>query len=335
MITRLSDLASGLMLQGQGARMKAAFAAAGSAVSSGLKPDLAAATGGDYRNLFSIDNELSRIESRTASLTLSLGRAEATGRVLEHFREAGDTQAPQLVAAAERGDMASLRIEAGNSLLQFQSAVAALNTTLGGRTLLAGTATDRPATISADQMLQQLEALTAGAPDAATVQTLVEDYFLSPAGGYATGAYQGATMDVPQAAIAPGDQVKVQLRADDPAIRQGLRDLAMVALVARGTLAASPDEQRNLVSAAGTGMLAGQAAIVALRSDLGHAEERVADAISGQAAEKSALNITRNGIVVTDPYEAAAEFQALEGQLQSHYLVTSRLSQMSLMQFLR
>ena len=58
-------------------------------------------------------------------------------------------------------------------------------------------------------------------------------------------------------------------------------------------------------------------------------------AATRNTAEASALNIARAGIVTADPYDAATRLEDLQTRLQSLYLITSRLSRLSLTEYLR
>jgi flagellar hook-associated protein 3 FlgL len=62
---------------------------------------------------------------------------------------------------------------------------------------------------------------------------------------------------------------------------------------------------------------------------------RIADATSRNAAEKTALGIARLALVEADPYETAVRLQDLQTRLDAFYILTSRLSSLSLTEYLR
>ena len=75
--------------------------------------------------------------------------------------------------------------------------------------------------------------------------------------------------------------------------------------------------------------------MIDVQARLGVAEERIEIASVRVEAERSTLERALNDIVARDPYEAAAEFQALQIQLETVFGVTARLSSLSLNNFLR
>lgn len=335
MIARISTLSTSLQLQRHGNGLRIQFETAGQELASGIKSNVLAATAGASRHLLFLDRAMARIDAQSSILSLAAGRTATTGKTLDLFRDSVDELGPRLLSAADRGDMNSARIEANEALNRFAGAIASLNVRHGGRSLFAGDASDTPATIGAAQILADLEILAAPAPDANALVAIVDDYFTSPGGGFDTNSYTGSQVDAPQVELAEGESVSVQYRADNPAFRAVLRDLALSGLVARGALNGSANEQRSVLQVAGRGLLTAQIDMLNLRANLGHTEQRIAEARDVQAAEKTGLEVARNNIVAADSYESATVFQALQGQLQSHYLVSARLSQMTLTSFLR
>ena len=200
---------------------------------------------------------------------------------------------------------------------------------------MSGVSVDQSATISADEILDALAVLTSNARDAAEVSAIVRDYFANPASGYVADAYLGSTTDVADVELRPDEFVKIQLRADNENFRSVLGELAQVALVARGAFQFPSAQLFQILESAGNGMIAGNDDLLALAASLGTAEEGIVVAQTGAAAEKTSLEIARNSILSVDSYEAASKFQAMRSQLQSHYTVIAKLSQLSLTAYLR
>lgn len=334
MFAAISDLATSHFLQRQGGDLKARFTSAGRELASGLHSNLAAATKGDFRPLLALERRSAVLAAQSQSLARSAAKAQVSGLSLQKIGEFASRTGPELLSAALRGDAAALKLGAANVAGQFAAAIAALNISHGGASLFSGAATDQPATLPAGEILAELRSLTAAASDAAALIAQVDAYFLDPAGGYLNSAYLGSVSDAAATELDENISVQVHVRADDPAIRPVLRDLALAALVAGGALAADPQGQRQVLASSGTGLLSGKDAILALRAGLGRVEELIDDALSAKSAEATALDIQRNDITAADPYEAAARFEALQGQLQAHYTVTARLSRLSLANFL-
>ncbi len=335
MLGRVTNLATGMQMQRQGAALRLHFERVGMELSTGRTADLNRATGGDVSRAISLDRAILMIEAQARNLALAEGRAGATGDTLALLQLSGETLGPRFLASAEREDMSSVRIGANEGKNHFENAISALNVRYAGRSIFAGNAVDQAATVSASQILDDLGTLVAGATRAADVIALVDDYFTGASGGFMTGGYSGASAGVADVELAEGNAVAIQMRADNPSIRNLLRDLALAAMVANRVLSTDPAEQRTIMRIAGTGLIASQNDVLDMRANLGHVEQRINEAQSGQATEKLALEMARNSLTAADPYQAAADFQGLQAQLQAHYTVVARLSQFSLASFLR
>jgi flagellar hook-associated protein 3 FlgL len=109
----------------------------------------------------------------------------------------------------------------------------------------------------------------------------------------------------------------------------------MAALLDRGLLGGNPEERALLAQRAGQTLLTSEDARINLASRIGTVEAQIDSARSRNAAEGTALGIVRADIGSVDPYEAATRLEAARAQLESLYLVTARVSRLSLAEFLR
>ena len=92
-----------------------------------------------------------------------------------------------------------------------------------------------------------------------------------------------------------------------------------------------PDIVRSSAERIGTGTTA----VINLRADLGIIQERIAKEQLSLDTEETILNSVYNGMVGRDQYDAASELKQLEASLEAAYILTSRLSNLSLLNFLR
>jgi flagellar hook-associated protein 3 FlgL len=111
--------------------------------------------------------------------------------------------------------------------------------------------------------------------------------------------------------------------------------MALGALLDRGALHGNTVERAALAGASGEALLAAKDRLVALRAGVGDAEARIDRARGRTAAERAAAEMARAAIVEADPFRAAAELQAVQGQLETLYAITARLSRLSLTEYLR
>jgi flagellar hook-associated protein 3 FlgL len=215
----------------------------------------------------------------------------------------------------------------------LDAAAGLLNARHGDESVFSGTRTDGPAVLTGEGLLDALWPVVQGAADAGAAQALVLDWFDDPAGFSAQGYLGGAPR--PPLAVGPETAASASVTADDPAIRRTLAGLAMAALLDRGLFAGDAANRQALAEKAGEALLAGSDERVHLAGEIGLTEQRLATIDARNAAERSALSIARAGLTSADPYAAAAELEATRIRIETLYSVTSRLSGLTLMGFLR
>lgn len=183
----------------------------------------------------------------------------------------------------------------------------------------------------AQTILSQLETAVAGAITVQDVQNAVVAWFSDP-GGYETAYVGGAPREAAQ--IAPGETADMSVTALDPAVKDTLRGLATVALLGRGLLAGQVEARSQLAKAAGEDLMTGGEARSHLMARVGTVQAQIAAAQTRNTAEDSALTIARAGIVTADPYDAATRIEDLQTQLQALYLITARVSRLTLAEYI-
>ncbi len=329
----LPDLAATLRLQRDAGQVRASLERSGRELNTGMKADLFAASGGDPRRLLAIEGSQARAAREAESITLAQGRLDLTQAVMGGLQDLADSIGPELAAAVARDDMSSARIHAAGAEDAFRNAVQNLNTTYAGRTLFSGAAVDRPALEHPDVILADVAAVVAGAVDAADAIAQVETYF--DVGGGFDARFLGSAEDAPRAGIDSGDDVAISRRADDPEVRELLRGLALAAVTVDSAYAGPADAQGALFEEAAATTMSARESLVQSRALLGLSEQALEDASVRISARKDALDLAWNAATSKDPYDAAAEFQALEQQLERIFLITSRLSRLNLTDFLR
>ena len=305
-------------------------------VSTGLRDDPVAAAGGDPARLYALDRDLAAIDTRLTNLQLGAVRGEVIQSSLQRVQDLVSELGVELAAAAERRDIGAADRYAGTARSAFESVVNTLNSSFADRSLFAGAATDGAALADPDVILAEVAARVAAAPDAATALTAIDDYFFNDPAGFDTTGYLGSTSDAPATEIADGERIALATRADNDAIRGALAALAAAVIGAeRAAPALSEVERLELLGSAASAGIAARDEVINLRATIGVAEERIETAQVRTEAEKTVLELSRNRFVLRDQFEAAAEFTALETQLQSIFTITSRLSSLSLSGFLR
>lgn len=329
----LGDLAQSASFRRHNLALQREITARGTEVTTGRVADPARALRGDLSPLAAVETSLTRIaafETAAAEAELLAGGIQ---RVLERIDTAASDFAPTLLAAGS-GSAQSL----GNAIPsqardQFEGALSALNTRLGDRSLLAGVATDQPAVADAGTILAALDAAVAGAAGVQEVIDRVSDWFDAPTGFAATG-YLGAAA-AGGIAISADDRVALDVTAADPAIVATLKGLAIAAMAGRTGVPDQPADRAALARAAGETLIGAQIDRSTLAARIGTAEGRIAAAASRNAAERSALELSRADLLGADEYDSATRLERAQTQIETLYAVTARLSRLSLTDFLR
>lgn len=334
--TNLPDLLSTSRMSRDMVSVNSQLNRAAEELTTGLKSDLVAATKGDPTRLYALERDISMLGVRKNNLAAAQGRSEVTQSALTGVKEALATIDVDLAATSERGDFASAQRIASGGRAAFETVIQALNARYGERSLFSGADAAGPSLASADDILTEIETRVAGAADPAAVQAIIDDYFFTDPAGFETTGYLGSTSDASAIELADGERLDYAVRADDPAVRAALASLAAVVVGAEELAPALGQGQRlELFTDASLDVINAQGLVIDVQARLGVAEERIEIASVRVEAERSTLERALNDIVARDPYEAAAEFQALQIQLETVFGVTARLSSLSLNNFLR
>ncbi|MEM7671312.1 MAG: flagellin, partial [Pseudomonadota bacterium] len=177
-----------------------------------------------------------------------------------------------------------------------------------------------------------IDGLVSGSPDAATAITAVDDYFNLPGGGFETNIYLGSTEDGPRLHITDDQSIDPLPKADDPLFRLTMQGYA---LIASATNAPTEADRDSLIQEGLTLLDTALESALSMESRLGAAQERLERTDEALQTEATLINKTLDKLLGRDVFDAAAELQALEGQLEASYTVTARLGSLSLTNFLR
>ena len=331
----ISDLSNSWAMVRSGKSMRKDMDIAAREFSTGERSGLSIARSGQSDRLTAIDRSLSRIEQFQQGISHGLTRADATQSALQTIRTSTADIMTNVLSLAMQDSFQSADIQATEAVSELNRVVASLNTNVAGHTLFSGAATDKPAIDDAATMLSDVEAILAAAPDVTTALADVDFYFNDPAGGYLTSIYSGSTTAGPDIAVSETQRIGFDVRADDPAIRETLRNLALVAAVANGSFAGSITDQKSLLINAGNTNLQTSDNLIRIQETLGYAQEKLAESSTEQEANKLRMELARNEVAAVDEFEAAAKFQDFQAQLERVYTVTARLGSISLANYLR
>lgn len=334
--TSIGTLAQSLMLRSHNARLRDDLLVATRELASGQKDNLIVALRGDFDAMSGIESDLRRTDSFLRNVSDQMLRYSAAQTAFSRLRESASGIGSALLSNTTSSDPNQLGSLAADAHARFQDAVATLNTAAAGGSLFAGAASDGPALADADTILSHLQAeiALAGAATAADVATVVDAWF-APGGGFDTQGYLGAPASAVAVPITDTQNVPQMITAGTSEVRDFLAGFALSALTGAGTLNGNSQEQATLLRASGERLLAADAKLVGLQADLGVQESRLNAAEVELKTQKDALQTARADLVGADPFETATRLQEVEGQLELLYSMTSRLSRLNLVDFLR
>lgn len=333
-MTRISvgDASLTNMLARQGADLRTQLQRTTQEVTTGKHNDIAARLRGDFSPLVAIDASLSRLAAYAANTTETALQTEAQQSVISGISELASGISTALLGSRHMSTPAQIATLASDAKVTLASAVSLLNTQVSGRAVFSGMATDTLPLNSVDDMLAALYSATTGATTAGQVTAAVTSWF---AGSLGYGAsYQGGPA-LSAVLIAPGETADISITAMDPALRDTLAGFAMAALLDLGVLAGDAEERSRLAAQAGQQLISTDDARTTLQARIGTVEQQIETAKSRNTAEATALEILRSELGSVDPYDAATRLQAVQSQLESLYLVTARVSRLSLAEYLR
>ncbi len=304
-------------------------------LASGVRRDAGRGQGGDVTVISGIESSLTRLAAHNRTATEAAGLAGAQQLALDLVAGASERSAVQFAEASTGvGGAQVLRSAITSGGNAFASAASALNTRAFDRTLFAGAATQSSAVTSPEAMVVALQADLAGETTATGAWARIEAWF-APGGGFDTAGYTGAVDPMSPFDIGQGDDVQLTVTAADPTLRETLAGLAAAAVLADGALAGDPDQKAELLGLAGNALMKSNDRLVDLRAAVGVTEERIDMAMTRNSTEMSGLQIARNDLNGADPFETATRLEDVRARLELFYAATSRMSRLSLAEYLR
>lgn len=328
-ISGTSDLGRLVGLQRQAADTKARLNRAAEEMTTGLNSSRYDATSGNITRVFAIERALDRNAVFAGNVALTEVRLDTTQNALGLILDPLQNLSTQLPASVALNDVGGSLVHANSARVAFRATVSALNTTAGGLSLFAGTATDGPALASADDMLATLDGLAQSAATPAAAIAAINDYFTAPAGGFFASGYIGSPDDLSPVDVGESRRLDYAIRADQSELVEVMRSEALAAVVAGGAFAGDNPSRMTMLAASGAAMMTAKEGMLALRSAVGVSQETLEKATASLTAEKDTLDLARNAIMVVDPTTSTSLYQALETQLETIYTVTSRLGELS------
>ena len=330
----LGDLAQTFMLQRQGAALKANMTRLNEELATGQVSDVKSVLAGNTSYLSDIERDLKTLSGFRVATTEAAQYAESIQLSLERVSDSSESFGTSLLKISSNATGSVLDQFSDDAESQLANIVGVLNTSVGGRSLFAGDATNQRPMADAEVILDGLRAATAGAATPQDLRTAAEIWFNDPAGCVAT-AYTGSATEIAPLRIGQNEKVSVQIKGDDPIFKDIIKQYALAAITGDAAFSFSATDRQELLAEAGRSLFSTQTDMTALRAKIGSAQARIDEVGARNATEQTSLQFAKGALLQADPYETATELEAVQFQLQSLYTVTARMSDLSFVNFVR
>lgn len=333
-ISSIGDLALSFQLRRQNADLKANLTRLSQELSSGVTSDIGTKLGGNYNSLAGLERGISIAESYLIGISEKSLDSAATQSAMQKLRDLGQVSS-SLLTVQETGNSTLVKNAGSDALSRFAAAARTLNIQVGERSLFSGIATDGPAVVDSETILNAIEAsiILAGATTAEAISIVVDDWF-NPGGGYDTIGYIGDSAATVGFRLSSSERASPQVTAQDESIRSFMSALSKGALIGRGVLNSDPVEQGLLARRSGEALISADSSLVDLKADIGITEAQIERANVEVRTEIQVLQFARNELIAVDPFETVVQLENTQTQLETLYSVTARLSGLSLVKYL-
>ncbi|CUK12589.1 flagellar hook-associated protein FlgL [Shimia thalassica] len=330
----IGNLTQRFVLRAQTSSLKSELVELSQEVATGQTSDKARFLSGDFNAIADLQHSLKRLESYRLVAAETKLALDTAGGALSTLYSFSSNLAEKLPLLSETGTNIAVNAIAAEGLQAFQGAVSALNSNTAGRSVFGGAQFDQPVLAPSDEILTAVrEQIEAVATPAEYIQSL-DDWFSAPGGGFETVAYLGS--DNFSEPVNVGDDVSVgfDLKADQSGIRKVLRDFAAIALVADPAFGFSDADKTQIFETMLPELADSRNTLIDMQAQLGVSQEYLETAIATNEAGRLATESAIADLLSVDPFETATRLENVSTQMEGIYLVTARLNQMSLMDYL-
>jgi flagellar hook-associated protein 3 FlgL len=329
----LGDLAQSFMLQRRSVSLRSDMAKLTDELSSGRVADIKEVLSGNHSFLTGLERSLEVLKGYNVAAQEATILTASMQTSLERVQNASSQLGLDLILAGggPLGVVAAAPSE--NARFQLDSILNTLNDDVAGRSLFAGAATNTVPLPDTDTLIGLVRAEVVGQTTPEDILAAARAWFYDPA-GFDAVAYQGSNTALAPFALSETEEVVIDVRATDDAIKETLLHVTVAALADDAGLNLSVPEQSQLFGLTGIGLQSSQDQFTALRAKVGFTEERIDVIKARNAAEEVGSEFARNQLLAVDPFETATTLESVQFHLQSLYSVTVRSSQLSLVNFL-
>ncbi|MFK7876002.1 MAG: flagellin [Paracoccaceae bacterium] len=330
----MGDLAMAFALRQRSTEVKNDIQQFNQELTTGMAADVSDHLGGSYARLTSVERDIRILDGYRVTVAEAQQFTSVMQVRMEEVSDLAIGFSSDLIALDASNSGAAREPLASEARLHFDTIVETLNQKSAGRSVFAGDATDQSALAAPDDIFAQIELAIAGATTADDVNVAIDNWF-ADATGFDSLAYTGGTGAIAPFKMSDTVTIGTDIRANDPAFKDVLKALAKAAVSTSSALSLPSEDQAVLIQTAASGLIAGQSAIISTQAKLGTAEEQIEAWSLRNQTELIGMENAKAALLAVDPYETATRLEAAQFQLQSLYAVTVRLSELSLVNYLR
>lgn len=302
-------------------------------LSTGKVTDITRTLNGQTAQLSAVQYSLEQLDAYSKAAVETQQFLSSIQTVLRQVDNTRSLTSDRLLLVNMSSTAAQVDEAASSARRSFDTIVSTLNTRVADRALLGGTDVVGPPLANSEDMLADILAQVGGLTDATAIAAAVDAWFDDPAGGFATLGYLGDTGPSLQKSVSENKTVTIDARADNPAVVEVLKATAISA-IANDFSTIDRETKVALLEGAGQRLFVASSDLISVQARVGFSEAGVEQVLSETQAQITALGITQNTLVLADPFETATRLQAVQLQLETHFSVTARMSQLSLLRFI-
>ena len=303
-------------------------------LSTGQVSDIGKHLMGDTSDLIGLNHEISLLEIYGSTNDETARTLEAMQLNLQRVDATRANAAASLLtvnADSNRSETMNAAVTGKNA---FADTVGAFNASSSGRRIFSGTLVDQAPLLDHEAMLSEIVTAVGGASEKESIVAAIDSWFDTVGGGFETVGYLGGHVHQSRKLDAESS-TEIDVRADDTGVKDLLKGLAYAAVASEMSSSLTDRTFGELVNESGVKLIGAAVGLSDLQGRLGQKEEAVAVASSSNSAQLSSYQIARSDLIKADPFETATRLQEIQTQLETHFAVTARLSNLNLVDFLR
>ncbi len=307
-------------------------------VSTGTYADIGLQLGGGTARLLSLRSNVDSLNGYTATNAVASTRLSATATALTTMMSTAQSLSATLTTAQSAGvPTTGLAASAQGAL---QGLLGGLNTTAGGQFVFGGIATqtapiaDPTATSTAVGAAFQSYL----ASNNLSASTLTGDQMKTFLGStafsslFAGSAWSAASSQTMTTSIAPGQTATTSVSANQGTFQTMAQAYTMLAQFTGGDMSA--DAKSAVVSTAANLVSTGIAGLTDVQAGVGVTQSAISQADTQNGAQATLLSSSASDLDSVDTYALSSQVTQLQTQLEASYSLTSRLQQLSLVNYL-